>query len=73
MTSHKCSRCGEDKPVEDFYKSNWICKPCTSADRKVFYRANRARIREYRSGYYWQYVHPTTKKARKAALVTSKS
>ena len=68
MTTHICGHCREDKPIGDFYKSNWTCKACTSADRKVFYVANRERIRKYRNGYYWQYVHPTTKKARKAAL-----
>ena len=73
MTTHKCGRCREDKPLDEFYASNWICKPCTSADRKVFYVANRERIRKYRREYYQLYVKPTTKKARKAALATSKS
>jgi hypothetical protein len=46
----RCKKCGEEKPIQDFYASKGArdghrpeCKVCTSARRKLWYQANRDR------------------------------
>jgi len=62
IESHKCGRCKQDKPISEFYSSNWTCKVCTSEDRKIFYRANIDRMKERRKAFYDKHFRPYTKK-----------
>lgn len=47
-----CSKCGETKPAELFYKKNSRCKQCFSEIRKQHYADNRKEILEQCHRYY---------------------
>jgi YHS domain-containing protein len=54
----QCSKCGEIKPVIEFYKKKGgkysvasICKKCVSRKSKVYYSNNRERLLEYQEDY----------------------
>jgi len=47
----RCPRCGQDKPLSDFYldrsKASGLrsrCKVCDNAKARAYYEANRARV-----------------------------
>lgn len=47
----RCKRCGETKPLDQFYKNKTgrdglrpECKPCSSAQKKAWYRQNREAV-----------------------------
>lgn len=55
----KCSRCGEDKPLSEFYINRQArdgltcyCKSCTSIRHAEWSAANLEHVREYRHAYY---------------------
>ena len=55
----RCSRCGEIKPVDDFYKDRKMkdgltiyCKACSLASSKAYYKANTEKAKAARYAYY---------------------
>lgn len=59
MTAKPCTRCGETKPRDEFYKSRSAkdglgsrCRACQAAYVKEWRAANRERDRETRKAYY---------------------
>jgi hypothetical protein len=64
----RCRRCGEDKPLDEFYAEKSgrdgrrpECKACTAAQRKQWYAANKEReIARVRA---WQQANPDRVKA----------
>lgn len=53
--NHKCSKCGEIKPTDQFYPNKCQCKSCISKMRKVHYDANSERMRANCRAYYNRY------------------
>jgi len=54
----RCSKCGEVKPLEDFYKNksrkhgvSSLCKSCESAYRKQYLEQNREKTSAYQKQY----------------------
>jgi len=56
MTTHKCSRCAEDKPIDQYYANKWQCKSCISQLRREHYDANSDRVRARCRAYYDQWM-----------------
>jgi hypothetical protein len=63
----RCKHCGTEKPLGDFYREAGSrdghrpeCKACTSARRKLWYKANREReierVREWQDAHREQYL-----------------
>jgi 5-methylcytosine-specific restriction endonuclease McrA len=55
MAAKKCSKCGVEKPLDQFYKQKWCkdgcrpeCKACFGIDTQRRAKANPERTREYR-------------------------
>lgn len=55
----KCTKCGEEKPTSDFYKSksgkfgvSSICKVCNSIQRKEYAEKNREKLNAKKRQYY---------------------
>lgn len=55
MTTKKCTKCGETKPTEQFYKNSASkdglhpqCKTCIAARNRAYYEANREERKAYR-------------------------
>jgi 5-methylcytosine-specific restriction endonuclease McrA len=79
MAAKKCSKCGEIKPLESFYKFKLgkfgrqaECKPCSNARRRAFAATRPEAERESRKE--WARRHPPTEaqKTRKAAYRLSR-
>jgi hypothetical protein len=54
MTTKKCFKCGEEKPIDEFYVNKGMadghlhkCKECAREDQHVFYRAKIHHYAEY--------------------------
>ena len=39
-----CCGCGFEKPIKDFYKRQYLCKPCNKHHQILYYKKNRTRI-----------------------------
>lgn len=46
-----CTKCGDAKPLTDFYASCARCKSCIAAERKAHYAQNRGKILQYKQQY----------------------
>lgn len=69
MAAKKCNKCGEEKPLEQFYKFKLgrlgrqsECKPCSNARRKAFAATRPDREQEQRRE--WARNHPPTEAQR---------
>jgi 5-methylcytosine-specific restriction endonuclease McrA len=40
----KCTKCHVEKPIEEYYKNKFRCKPCSAEDAKAYREANRERM-----------------------------
>ena len=47
MESKTCTKCGEDKPLTEYYKGKSSCKHCRCVARREWRAKNRERKREY--------------------------
>lgn len=51
-----CSRCGETKPISNFYRKHSICKVCFREYSKKYYEEHEEEIKAYKRKYYKE--HP---------------
>lgn len=47
-----CTKCGEDKSLDQFYKSFGRCKKCVAIERKAHYANNRESILQYKKQFH---------------------
>lgn len=46
-SERRCGKCGEIKPLDEFYKNQYRCKPCHKAYYKEWNKANEAKRHSY--------------------------
>lgn len=47
-----CSKCGEIKPIIEFYKDKRVCNKCEKERKHLFYEKNKERLQEQARKYY---------------------
>lgn len=73
LTSKACSKCGEDKPLEDFHKRaaakdgrRSYCRPCASAAHEQYRRDPEVQQRYTEQARAWVAANPEAKRAKDA-------
>jgi 5-methylcytosine-specific restriction endonuclease McrA len=51
MTTKVCSKCGEEKDIDEFNKRGNVCKNCIKIRDKIYYELNRDKILEQKREY----------------------
>jgi hypothetical protein len=52
METKTCSKCGLEKPLEEFYTQRKCCKSCWSILRKTYYSQKREEAKQWRNSYH---------------------
>lgn len=55
-TTKTCSKCGEQKHINEFYQNRLRCKSCISKHMREYYNRNREQIKSRTLAYYNEYV-----------------
>ena len=43
----KCTKCNEEKPLDQFNSRSWKCKPCQYEYTRAHYRANKEKYKDF--------------------------
>ena len=55
-----CSKCGEEKPVTEFYKNKRVCNECEKKRKHLFYEKNKEKMLEQSRKYYQEHLEEIT-------------